>query len=183
MKKVVAVMLAGIMLLLCACGDSKNDDSSRKKEESSISDVDKLKEANENAKILFTKVNNLIFDYELDYKGAKLSDIDDCMNNLEIELKDLKNSSNPFDNALYKVLTEGEYISDEKLITSGKIYFSIEKIEYDGKTDYLAMYAQWADSKESDNGIIGQYPNSELDSSIGHKMGKEFVPGEYQTEH
>ncbi len=181
MRKFLAIMLAGLILMLCACGDKKSDSSSKIKKERSISDVDKLKNANEKAKIIYTKINNLIYDYELDYKDGKLSDIESSMNNKAIEIVELKDSTNPFDNALYKVLNEGEYNGDEKTVTYGTVFFNVRALELDDKTSYYVYYAQWADDKDS--GIVGQYPDSELDSKIVHRIGEKFEPGVYQGEH
>ena len=144
-------------------------------------DMEQLKEANSNAKLLFTVVNNSIADLIADGN--------------EVSVQEYKNSDNYGKVISLNELTEqwngkiidvygAEYIDycicsafRDSGADKGYIYF-----ELDDEDNVIA--AQWAES--TGEGIVGQYPYPESEPSAVHKIGQiyygnYFVPIDSET--
>ena len=117
-----------------------------------------LKEANANAKLVYTTLNTVA--------AAKIADGSrvNALKTGPVSVESLKGSSDPLKAAVYEALSDN---GSEK----GYVY-----IDYDPNTDYYSNrnFVQWSDSK--DGGVIGQYPDpiktqEESDSAV---LGEKY---------
>ncbi|MBR1393038.1 MAG: type II secretion system protein [Ruminococcus sp.] len=118
----------------------------------------KLKSANSNAKLVFTTASGAAADLITD--GG---DITQITNQPTVEVKTLNNGTpTKIQAAVYKALKDN---GDG----AGYACWWVNGTDVAG--------AQWA-STNSNNEIVGQYPNPETDPDItGHQIGTSFTPG------
>lgn len=169
------VAVAAALVLVCTGGFFLLRGSDLKtapgaSDSASEKDMEKLKEANENAKLLFTVVNSSITDMIADgnvgtveeYKNSdnygKVIDLNERTERWSGEIIDV-NSADYID---YSICSTFRYSGADK----GYIYFEI-----DDENNVVA--AQWAES--TIEGIVGQYPDPEKDPSAVHKIGYKFL--------
>lgn len=153
MKKLLLIVMCIITgLFMVSCGSSSDNESSK------VTKLD-LKDANNNAKLVFTTANNYVADYAADNgrdydKAAKMAS-ESCASFNVADISDLKKSDNELDKALYEGLKKED-------VTSGKIY-----LEFEGSDITLA---QWSEG----GSCVGQYPDPEMDKNAEHEIGGKF---------
>lgn len=132
-------------------------------------DLEKLKEANSNAKLLFTVVNSSITDLIADGNEVSVQEYKNSDNyGKVISLNELADGFNgriiDVDGAEYIDYCICSAFRDNDA-EKGYIYFEI-----DDENNVVA--AQWAES--TDEGIVGQYPDPEFDPTVKHKIGEIY---------